>query len=675
MGKGAIKFGSEADKAFLRAQKRASQFKSITGGILTAGVISRGFGLMQRAVRSVGEEFLEFDKSITVAAAKFPDRIKRGTRAFEELKKAARETGATTEYTAAQAASGLEEFAKAGIDANTAMALLPATAELATNANVEFAQAADFALTALDAFNLRSKDAAKTAENLKRVNDTLTAVVNSAKLEIEDFNETLKFTGPVADTLGASLEDVAVLTGVVAKAGIKGSLAGTALKNTYLGLSAATPQAKKKLEELGVKAINPLTGDMRDALDILIDFKKATDDMGTAQKVAAINTVFGRRAISGVSKIMSLSTDELEEYSRKINASKDASKLMAEEIRKSLSNRLEVLKSTLFEVGFRFFEAFEKDGKKGLEAFIAAARDFDVKPIVEEVKTIFSAMKSLFEFLWDNRVAIKTLVKAFIAFKVAMAGIGIARAIRDFGSLAKAIWKAVYSQQAMAKIGVTKALPPGVAGPAAPMAAPVAGVGQLAKSATGVMTAVGSALAAAVAGVAIGTMIEEAFTGPMNEAATKIRWAAEDAIRVAEEAIRTKDPELMVEASKDLAKASKDMTDKTSIFGIEVSKQLVTTESAVESFTGFLTAIGSVFSDEIERTQSPIERYRDELQELKNASVQLGNAMAEATAKIKAGQSTINVNVNNAPTGTTIETKTEGQGAPPVNVNQSGQNP
>ncbi|MHC4397917.1 MAG: phage tail tape measure protein, partial [Planctomycetota bacterium] len=580
MGRGSRKFGDRTDKDFKRASLGAKKFKSITGGILKAGIVTRGLGLMRQGVSEVLTEFLAFDKSITVAAAKFPERIRRGTKEFELLKKAARDVGATTEFTAAQAAAGLEEYAKAGIDANSAMSLLAGTAELATNANVEFAQAADFALTALDAFNLRSKDAAKTAENLKRVNDTLTTVVTSAKLEIEDFNETLKFTGPVAAATGASLEDVAVLTGVVAKAGIKGSLAGTALKNTYLGLAAATPRGKEALEGLGI-AIVDSEKNMRPALDILKDFSKATEGMGNAQRLATIEAVFGRRSVAGVTKILSLGSDELDNYSTRINNAKDASALMAEEIRKSLSVKIEKAKSAAIELGFKFIEAFEKDGKKGIEALTTAIGDFDVKPVVEEAKKFFGMVKSLFEFLWDNRKAIKVLVKGFIAFKLVMAGIGIARAIRDFGGFAKALWKVVAGQRAMKAMGITKPMAPGVAGPAQ-----IAGgtvftqkIGDLTKSAQGVMTMVGGAISAAAIGWQVGTWIEESLTGPMNEAAAKVSDDAMNAFRVAEDAIRTGELERLIEAQKNVIASTNKMEE--SFLG--VPQQILTTESFAQA--------------------------------------------------------------------------------------------
>jgi TP901 family phage tail tape measure protein len=674
MGKGAVKFGSKADKAFLRAEKRAQKFQSITGGILKAGIITRGLGLMQRGVTGVIGEFISFDKAITVAAAKFPEKIGRGTKEFKELEAAARKVGATTEFTAAQAAEGLDFLAMAGFTAEQAMAALPSVVNLATAANMELAEASDIATDTLGAMGLATKDAAQLSENLARVNDVLAATATSANTTVQQMFEAIRSGGPTARDAGASIETFATLLGSLANAGIKGEKAGTALRNVFLRLQSPTDDARKLIKKYAGE-IEDANGDLIDITWIMGRLKESTKDLGSVQRAHILDTIFGAKAINSVNILLDDGAENLQDYRHDLLEAGGASVEMANKIRGSLENKLKTLKSAAIEVGFKFIEAFKKDGTEGLETLIETVKKFDVKPVVEQAKEILSWMKSLFKFLWDNRETIKTLVKGFIAFKIAMAGLGLARTIRDFGGLAKSIWKVVLSQQAMAKAGITKPLAPGQLGPAAPISAPAAGVGQLAKSAQGVMTMVGSALSAAVAGVGIGMMIEEAFTGPMNEAATKIRQAAEDAIRISEEAIRTKDPELMVKAQKEISKAGKDMTSKTSLFGIEVPKQLATTESAIQSFESFMTAIGSVFSDDIERTKTPMETYQQNLQNLSDASSQLEGAMKSAIASLQAGKTTVDVNINDAPEGSTVTSKSEGKGAPPVNTNQSGKNP
>lgn len=416
MSKNVNKFADNVERGFGRASNVASRFGDIVKGIITTDIIRRGAMMLQRGIAETTDEFLAFDSAVTVAAAKFPEKIERGTAAFLELEDAARGVGATTEFTAAQTAAGLEEYAKAGFDASTSMGLLAGTAELATNANVDFSEAASISVDALDAFNLRSKESSETVKNLAEVNDTLTKVVTSAKLDFVDFSETLKFAGPVAEATGASLKDMATLTGLVAKAGIRGSLAGTTLKNTYLGLAAPVGKGKTALKKLGIQ-ISDSAGNMRDTLDILVDFKTATKDMGNTQRLAAMDAIFGKRAIAGVSKVLSLGVQDLRDYQAAMADSKNESRNMATAIRKSLTNRLAVLKSSLIEVGFKFAKAFSGEGSDGLDRLIKRVQDFDPAPLIDGLTKFGNIIEKGGKFLWKYKDQIVALVGAFAAFK------------------------------------------------------------------------------------------------------------------------------------------------------------------------------------------------------------------------------------------------------------------
>lgn len=399
------------------ASRTASVMKGVFGGMLAFSGLSK----LQEGIADVKQQFIEFDHTVTAAGARFGPAFYRGTEGAAQMRDAVREVGATTEFTAAQVAVGLGEYAKAGIDASTAMGMLKYTAELATNAETDFAEAASISLDALDAFNLRSKDASKTAENLAGVNDILTKVVTSAKLEFTDFSETLSYAGPVAAQTGASLKSMAVLTGLVAKAGIRGSMAGTTLKNTYLGLAAPVGKGKTALKKLGIQ-ITDNEGNMRDTLDILIDFKKATEEMGNAQRLATIDAVFGKRAIAGVSKILSIGTDDLIEYRTNIDKTSGAASEMANEMRNSVQNRIEKLHSAFVELGFKFFDAFGPHMEKGI-AGVSKWLDEANKPGSEVAKTladIANGLATTIKFIVDNRETIISLAKAYIFLKGSM---------------------------------------------------------------------------------------------------------------------------------------------------------------------------------------------------------------------------------------------------------------
>lgn len=385
------KFGDKASRSFAKASRSATSFGSVVKGILTAGLIQRGLSVVAMGVRGATEEFVDFDQALTQAGAKFPTVIKRGTESFNQLGTVARKVGAETQFSAADAARGLDFLAMAGFNAEQSMAALPGITDLATIANTDLARSTDIASDALGAFNLMSKDSAQLEKNLTRVTDVMAATVTSANTDMELLFETMKMAGPVATNAGASIETFNTFAAEMANAGIKGTLAGTALRTAFINLAAPTAGAKKWLKKLKVE-IKDSNGNMRDMMDIIDDVRKGTSKMGNVQKTAALNAIFGKRAIAGMSVVLNASSEQLRDYRKKLEGAAGASKRMATDIRKSIGNRLKELRSALIEIGFKFLEAFVGKGEGALDRLIVAIRNFNVRPIVEGVKTIMNVI-------------------------------------------------------------------------------------------------------------------------------------------------------------------------------------------------------------------------------------------------------------------------------------------
>jgi TP901 family phage tail tape measure protein len=380
-------FGDRSEKSFKKASLGALNFKTIIGGILGAGILTRGFFELRRGVRALTEEVVSFDDAITQAAAKFPEGIKRGSKEFKALGMRAREVAAQTKFTATEAAGALDFMAFAGFSANQAMALLPQTTTLATVANVDLARSTDIATDALGAFNLRADNTADLTRNLTRINDVFAKTITTSNTNLEQLFEGLKQAGPVATAAGVSLEQTAAITGTLANAGIKGSLAGTQLKNMFLKLTATTPKAEKMLAKLGVRVADE-QGNMRDFFHIIQDFEVGLRDMGSAQKSAALNTIFGRRAVVGMNNILNIGSKELRRYSDRLNRSAGTAKEMAADIEKSLGNQLLKLKSAAIELGMKFVDEFGKNMPGAIAWLTKAIRSFDIRPVVDAVKDV-----------------------------------------------------------------------------------------------------------------------------------------------------------------------------------------------------------------------------------------------------------------------------------------------
>ena len=684
-GKDGISSSLSRSKAGVKSFSKYSkaEFKSIGTvfkGTFAANMMSRGvtsmLGVARRGIGTVLEEYIDFDKQIGTAAAKFPDAIKRGTKEFEELGAAAREIGATTEHTSAQAAKGLAEYAKAGINASLAMGLLEGTAELATSAEIEFAEAASMSLDALNIFGLKGKTAAETAANLADVNDVLATVVSSAKLDFMDFNETLQYTGPIAKLAGASMRDVAAMTGLAAMSGLRGTKAGTALKNMYIHLAKKTPAASKALEELGVKMVDN-KGDIRDALDIVTEFSEATKDMGSAQRLATTELVFGLRGMGAVAPIMEMNNEEIQKYKENMDDVKDKNKEIADAMRKSLDNKLKTLQSTLIETGFKIIEAFTGEGADGLDSMIESIQKYDVKPIVDGMKDLLDAGKTMFRLVRDNWGLVKNLAKAFVAVKIGIGavkfaqwGVGLGTAMKGMAGYAKQsglLGKNIGNiNDGINKGGMTKGQWMSGGGAAG------GGKGGAVKGVKGGAVKGGTAakgggvgIGAGQAGI-IGTMIGLAAAEVIKGVVTtkrKEQWGREVEVK---------------EIQKRVAAGDLTLNQAKAQIGILARTMAEAKEEATGLFLGF-NKIGAWLGN----AEDPMDAYIKRNKEINETYIELMKQMGFTAEDIRklgeaavAGQSIANVNVTVDGPGAgdvSTTTKTSGPSAPKVDVKKSGE--
>lgn len=431
MGRAAYKFGRSADRSFNRASKSGSRFGAVVKGIVVASAIQKSMGLLTSGANGVTESFVAFDDAVVGAGARFKDigpNAKNFDKRLQAIKDSAREVGATTQFTATQAAQGLEFMARVGFDSAQAIGSLTSMINLATAAKEDFATATSYAADLMGAFGLRSKDNATQLKNLNRLNDVLVKTANSSNVSLEDMFETMKTAAPIAKLMSISLEETAALVGTLGNAGIKGTLAATALKNANLRI--ATPKVQKKLESLGV-AFADMGGNMLPLPTILKNVAAKTKHIGALARAGIFNELFGLRAIAGASAIAA-SVDELASLERALKAAGGTSKQTADIIRTSWGNQLKILVSSITEVGFKILSAFSKDGKRGIADLIMAIRKFDVTPIVDGLRTTINAIKLMYTVLSPFATLMPYLVGWFVAYKTILLAASAAMAIASW---------------------------------------------------------------------------------------------------------------------------------------------------------------------------------------------------------------------------------------------------
>jgi len=316
------------------SRKLQSVHGKLRGGLrrITVAFVALGVAGVY-ALSSIASTGGGFERTMVSAAVKFDifnRKVGEGARQYAALTKRAREMGITTEFTARQAAGGFNSLAMSGFSAQQAIKSLPGVLDLATVAETEVGEAAKMAASALGAFGLLSDDAGKRQKNLTRINDTFVATLTSSQADIESLHEAIKTGGPVAHAAGMSIERYSAIVGKLAQAGIKGTLAGTAMKNVFLRL--ADSNSGRILKRLGV-TVSDDAEDFKKMRDIVGELDVALRGFGKVKRARFLDKIFGKRAIVVMFNLLTQGKKTLKGYGDWIKAQKGISKKMAAAMR------------------------------------------------------------------------------------------------------------------------------------------------------------------------------------------------------------------------------------------------------------------------------------------------------------------------------------------------------
>lgn len=263
-------------------------------------------------------------------------------KAMQQLTATARELGEKTMFSATQAGEAMTYLGMAGWNSQQIMAGMPGLLNLAAASNTDLARTADIVSDDLTAFGL-------SAEHAGHMADVFAKTTTKTNTTVEMMGETMKYAAPVAHAFGASLEETAALTGLMANSGIKASAAGTALRSGFLRLAGTSSKSTKAIEEMGLSlseataqqeeakaALDSLGISMNDTNGprkmgaIVRDLADKTKDMSKEQKLATLATIFGTNAASAWVAVIDQGPDALDQLTKELENSDGAAAAMAE---------------------------------------------------------------------------------------------------------------------------------------------------------------------------------------------------------------------------------------------------------------------------------------------------------------------------------------------------------
>lgn len=342
------KLGGIVDELMKKAQEAGVNVDEFAESIKKLGKTSRGdlstydsFIGKLKSIAGVAAVGMGIKKSVDLFAS-FDDvvrRVKATTGATAEdmelLRFQAKELGATTSWSAKEAAEAQLEFAKAGFSNNEILAATPAILNTARAAEMGLAEATEITAGALRMFGL---DASKS----KTVGDMLTKTASSTTTGVRDLAESLKYSGTGAQQFGLNLQQTLGILGKLGDMSLKGSSAGTALQAVFSSIQNKA-KAKKLSIDLGIQLTED--GKYRNLLDIVKDLKAKTASMSKAEAGSVINEIFGEQGSQAMNRLLQMEEQQLTELINNIGNSTGFAKNMAKELNAGLGGAFRGLSS------------------------------------------------------------------------------------------------------------------------------------------------------------------------------------------------------------------------------------------------------------------------------------------------------------------------------------------
>ena len=254
------------------------------------------FGAAATGMAAFGASSVEagkaFDASMSQVAATMGVTVDE----IGELRDYAQEMGATTAFSASQAADALNYMALAGYDAETSMAMLPNVLNLAAAGGIELAYASDMVTDASSALGLSIEDTTIMV-------DMMAQTSSKSNTSIAQLGEAFLVVGGTAKDLSGGTLELSTALGILADNGIKGSEGGTALRNIILSLEAPTDNAAIAMQSLGLEVFDA-EGNMRNMNDIFRDLNTSLSTMTQGERTQVLNQIFNKVDLKSVNALL-----------------------------------------------------------------------------------------------------------------------------------------------------------------------------------------------------------------------------------------------------------------------------------------------------------------------------------------------------------------------------------
>lgn len=354
-----IEIGAQVDPSVRKAASNAqSILGSIVGGNLIASGIQAAIGGIQSMASGALDTYRDYQKSManTAGIAGITDKSSKD---FEKLSEAAENAGNSTAFTSAQAADALGYMSLAGWDVNKSTKALMPTLKLAEATGADLATTANLVTNSMNAMGVSFDN----MDDLNGYFDVLVKANNKSATTAGELMEAFTGAGGAAKAAGQDYKTTSTALGILANAGTKGAVAGTALNSIFVRMT-SKKEALNAYKKLGV-SIYDAAGNTRNFGDILKDTNKAMAGMTEEEKSSYLAAIAGtnyysayKQLLEGVNETVDGGASAWDKLSGEIQNSNNALDTMHKTTTDTVDYAFSLLDSALQNVQLQFLKAF-----------------------------------------------------------------------------------------------------------------------------------------------------------------------------------------------------------------------------------------------------------------------------------------------------------------------------
>ncbi len=397
---GTVKIGTELDPSGLeegmkQAEKKVSSSADIAakavGGITAAATLAGS------ALAAIGSFAIDVGGDFSAAMSQVQAISGAGSTEMDSLTRKAEQMGASTKFSATEAANAMTYMGMAGWKSGDMISGLDGIMNLAAASGTDLATTSDIVTDALTAFGLKASDSGHFA-------DVLAATSSNANTNVSMMGETFKYVAPVAGALGFSAEDCSVAIGLMANAGIKSSEAGTAMRSWLSRMAKPTKESQTAMDELGLSMTNA-DGSMKSLGEITGDLRVAFSGLTEDEQASYAAMLGGQEAMSGILAIANADDSDYFKLTGAIADCDGAAEKMSTVMQDNLPGDITIAKSALQGFGIATYTHISKPLRRTVQTATNKINELknrmDKGDLAESAEKIGEAVETIGESIVD----------------------------------------------------------------------------------------------------------------------------------------------------------------------------------------------------------------------------------------------------------------------------------